>query len=216
MEVVDELLTPGCPNCAIKHLSAALAYLADLYMPERNAIEFHPISTSFKARAYVNLIESAEGYHSHLDFAIGLLQRAEEAHVFNGESDQAVSCRNYRVELIKDGARAVRAVTFALQSELGGYAIAQAHLAEAHRELRSFITCVPPLDADVILKMIVEIRKEYFDFQPPAVGEESNNKGESVMAIAKKTAAKTAAKAPTATKAACKGGKCASKKGCKK
>lgn len=28
MEIVDELMTPGCPNCFVKHMSAAVARMA--------------------------------------------------------------------------------------------------------------------------------------------------------------------------------------------
>ena len=73
MEIVDELMTPGCPNCARKHLSAAVERVVDgLNVQDRRNADVLAIL----ARAYINFIEAAEGYLSHRDYAVGLLVAA--------------------------------------------------------------------------------------------------------------------------------------------
>ena len=72
MDTVDELMTPGCPNCAVKHLSAALAYFVDEGNEKYETVDLDD-ALVFVGRAVVNLIESLNGYPSHFDFAIGLI-----------------------------------------------------------------------------------------------------------------------------------------------
>lgn len=223
MEVVDELLTPGCPNCAIKHLSAAIAHrvLDESEIPPPSRIE-HVLA----ARAFINLIECAEGYESHFDYAVGLLQLAEDEAIQAGDVPFAVDkVRPARTNLILHGKAGLRDALFEplfnpLESDIRAHSVmARAHLEEAYRELPAFFSCVPPAHLDVLRAMITAIRQDYFDFSPTVGGDD--NKEEPKMATKKTTTTK---KAPAAKKAAdtkaaqaaCKGGKCAGKKSCKK
>ena len=216
MEIVDEIMTPGCPNCYIKHLTAALACMAI------NRFDYVqvPYADVTVARALINLVEAREGYVSHRDLAIGLLAHAEIISRGTG----CIDLREIRVGLMTGDPNAEHK----LLNKINPKTLFVAHLKEAERELPDgplpvAMTCelscvvIPSIDqrtADGILSSIAEVRKEYFDL--PTVGEETTTKeeGGQEMACAKKTAVK---KAPAkATQAACKGGKCGTKKSCKK
>ena len=217
MEIVDEIMTPGCPNCYIKHLTAALACMAI------NRFDYVqvPYADVTVARALINLVEAREGYTSHRDLAIGLLAHAEIISMDGG----CVALREIRVGLMTGDPDAERRLLGRVSPE----ALFVAHLKEAERELPDgplpvVMTCelscvvIPSIDqrtADGILGSIAVVRKEYFDL--PTVGEETTTtkeEGGQEMACAKKTAVK---KAPAkAAQAACKGGKCGTKKSCKK
>ena len=215
MEIVDEIMTPGCPNCYIKHLTAALACMA-INRFDYVQVPYVDVTT---ARALINLIEAKEGYVSHRDLAIGLLAHAEIISRDMG----CIDLREIRVGLMTGDPNAERELLGMVSPE----ALFVAHLKEAERELPDgplpvAMTCelscvvIPTIDqrtADGILSSIAEVRKEYFDL--PTVGEETTTKeeGGQEMACAKKTAAKATAKA---AQAACKGGKCGTKKSCKK
>lgn len=217
LEIVDELMTPGCPQCAIKHLSAALCYAAELgRLPGRDDCCGSQV---LAARAYINLGEVMIGYRSHLWYAVGLLQRAEEKSL--SEGCEIPGARQARLLLEERGEAAVQeAMLTVAKVYLGPSAMYLAHLDEAVRELpghdwRGFVD-IPAL--------IEDIRREYFDLPEAAVaeGETTTNQGEPEMAtnkaaVVKKTS-KTkvpAAPAAKATHAACKGGKCKGKS-CKK
>lgn len=214
MEIVDELMTPGCPNCAIKHLSAALERVVDgINVPESDTSD----AMTLMARAYVNFVEAAEGYASHFDYAVGLLQRAEELAVMRGLPEFAKLVREHRVRVMTEGASGKPLFDLYLDS-LGR--LAAAHFREAVRELPAlserFDTVFPSFDADGVVKiraMIAWVREEYFGTTAKTPGE----KGEDTMATCAKKAACKAGKAgkaaPVAKKAACKGGKCGCKKG---
>ena len=216
MEIVDEIMTPGCPNCYIKHMTAALACMA--------INRFHcvqvPYAAVTAARALVNLVEAREGYTSHRDLAIGLLAHAEIISMDMG----CTELREIRVGLMTGDPDAERRLLGMVSPE----ALFVAHLKEAERELPDGplpvamtyeLSCVviPSIDqrtADAILGAVAEVRKEYFD--SPTVGGETTKEeeGGQEMACAKKTVVK---KAPAkAAQAACKGGKCGTKKSCKK
>ena len=216
MEIVDEIMTPGCPNCYIKHLTAALACMAI------NRFDYVqvPYADVTAARALINLVEAREGYTSHRDLAIGLLAHAEIISM----DDRCVDLREIRVGLVTGDPEAERRLLGRVSPE----ALFVAHLKEAERELPDGplpvamtyeLSCVviPYIDqrtADGILGSIAVVRKEYFD--SPTVGGETTKEeeGGQEMACAKKTVAK---KAPAkAAQAACKGGKCGTKKSCKK
>ena len=217
MEIVDEIMTPGCPNCYIKHLTAALACMAI------NRFDYVqvPYADVTVARALINLVEAREGYVSHRDLAIGLLAHAEIISRGMG----CIDLREIRVGLMTGDPDAERRLLGMVSPE----ALFVAHLKEAERELPDgplpvAMTCelscvvIPSIDqrtADGILSSIAEVRKEYFGL--PTVGEETTTtkeEGGQEMACAKKTAVK---KAPAkAAQAACKGGKCGTKKSCKK
>lgn len=201
MEIVDELMTPGCPQCYVKHMSAALSYAADHHGFSAPAGEI------LVARAVVNFTEVIEGYRSHYEFALGLLARAEQELVADGFVEEAKLVRNLRATVIPlavlHGANAAVERLSALPS---GSAYLLAHVAEAERELR--LERQFPTSAEEIASMIEAVRKEYFDL--PEVETPKGKGGEEAMACAKEAACKggkCAAKA-SAKKAACKGGKC--------
>ena len=134
-----------------------------------------------------------------------------------------VDLREIRVGLMTGDPEAERRLLGRVSPE----ALFVAHLKEAERELPDGplpvamtyeLSCVviPSIDqrtADGILDSIAVVRKEYFD-SPTVGGETTKEEGGQEMACAKKTVVK---KAPAkAAQAACKGGKCGTKKSCKK
>lgn len=219
MKVVDELMTPGCPQCAVKHLSAALYHAAELgRIPHRLEL---PDSIVLIARAYINLGEVLIGYKSHLWFAVGLLQRAEERALT--EVSSTAAARTARLALEERGVHGVLDTmrNLMIDVHLDHAVMCLAHMDEAVRELPAF---AEKMRMDDLIGSIERVRKEYFDLPEAAVaeGETTTNEGEPEMAtnkaaVVKKTG-KTkvpAASAAKATHAACKGGKCKGKS-CKK
>ena len=202
MEIVDELMTPGCPNCARKHLSAAVERVVDgLNVQDRRNADVLTIL----ARAYINFIEAAEGYLSHRDYAVGLLVAAEERLVRRGDTEYAKAIRAIRTGLMENPTD-LEALYLECVDRL-----ALAHIHEAFRELpelsyefdRNCFGSCSQETVDRLVAMIRWIDERYFLIKP----EEPGKGGESTMACGTK---KT-------VKAACKGGKCGGKKGgCKK
>lgn len=217
MQIVDELVTPGCPQCAVKHLSAAIAYIAD---SETSAKHTPSVMVGvYMARALINLVETMEGYRTHFDFAIGLLQRAEEfAAPDEGPSVRPLmhAVRSARVKLIAAGPEdaAVGTAIASLEASVDHTCMALGHIREAMRELPER-GIVPTLDVKQLSDMIAKIRDEYL-LEPdtttaPADGNDKPaTEGETNMATTKKAACKGAACKGT-TKCACKGGKTAKK-----
>lgn len=236
METVDELVTPGCPNCVVKHLSAAVMCMAEARCESFTCrVPKHAI---LAARAYINLVESMQGYRSHFDFAVGLLARAEELAIHDSVVrdkylEVAGIYRNARLGLIQNGPeRVVNAmwcldlalVNSCTDPEMIFEIFAFANAEEAYREApkEEFADDLRMYCAHMTVKgvqdTIAQVRKEFFDFDQ---GEKpAEEKGEEHMATAKKAPAKAAAKkaapvkvdakkapAKAATKAACKGGK---------
>ena len=220
LEVVDELMTPGCPQCAIKHLSAALCYAAEDYAKGRRYGASDPQPEPDRvllARAYINLGEVLIGYESHLWFAVGLLQRSEEEALCSYREGRGEIARSARLMLEKGGPGNVgHAMQYIRREALfEPIEMQYAHTAEARREL-------PVNDGDYhdYVGAIERIRKEYFDLPEAeaAEGETTTNQGEPEMATAKKAAPaakkgtkcadKGGATKKTATKACAKGGKC--------
>lgn len=206
MEIVDELTTPGCPQCAIKHLSAALMYMIT---PGRH--DFAARSKVWMAVAKINLAEVLVGYKSHLWYAVGMLQRAEETALAEGSS--YATARHARLLLEEQG---IAGVAEALRElDLGAVfeddEMCEAHLYEATRELPSLLVYPLMPDPEYLLREIERVREEYFitEEAPAASGNSAEKGGESDMA--KKTAKKAPAflkkEDPKAAKAACKGGK---------
>ena len=202
MEIVDELMTPGCPNCARKHLSAAVERVVDgLNVQDRRNADVLTIL----ARAYINFIEAAEGYLSHRDYAVGLLVAAEERLVRRGDTEYAKAIRAIRTGLMENPTD-LEALYIECVDRL-----ALAHIHEAFRELPELSyefdrNCFGSCSQETVDKLVAMIRwidERYFIIKP----EEPGKGGESTMACGTK---KT-------VKAACKGGKCGGKKGgCKK
>ena len=202
MEIVDELMTPGCPNCARKHLSAAVERVVDgLNVQDRRNADVLTIL----ARAYINFIEAAEGYLSHRDYAVGLLVAAEERLVRRGDTEYAKTIRAIRTGLMENPTD-LEALYIECVDRL-----ALAHIHEAFRELPELSyefdrNCFGSCSQETVDKLVAMIRwidERYFLIKP----EEPGKGGESTMACGTK---KT-------VKAACRGGKCGGKKGgCKK
>ena len=211
LEINDELMTPGCPQCAIKHLSAALYYRAEGFAIARQTPTGlflgqlpPPSDRVLLARAYINLGEVLVGYKSHLWFAVGLLQRSEEES--RREGGEGAVAREARLILEQKGLDGARE---AMQAIHGGTLLCaaemeMAHMQEAHRELPEFGDPSRSLEA-----AIAKIRAEYFDLPEVTVaeGEETPKEKEPEMATANKKAPVKAAKASKCAKCACKGGK---------
>ena len=161
MDTVDELMTPGCPNCAVKHLSAALAYFVDEGNAKSETVDLDD-ALLFVGRAVVNLIESLNGYPSHFDFAIGLIERAEETFTRSSCSKIGGRVREIRLALT-DGTMPIYSGAEELYSFARPYWMMLAHVAEALRELRS-IPLPSTLTAEWFRDTIAEVKKEYFDF----------------------------------------------------
>lgn len=93
-------MSEPCPQCAIKHLSMALAFIPET--PEK----VDPVIYFF-VRAIVNLNESLTGYPEHLYLAIGFLAELEPRLTasFEGlpDADYASKVRDARMLLIENG-----------------------------------------------------------------------------------------------------------------
>lgn len=212
MEVVDELMTPGCPQCAIKHLSAALYHKAN----EGAANTLPPDSYMVDVCvAYINLVEVRAGYHSHLWYAVGALVRAEERFALGIGGCVAREARlmleQYGEMALIDALNCIEAGTAPGHEEW-----AAAHYAEAMRELP---TMQAAMRMDDLIGSIERIREEFFvTEQEVAVAtstEGAEGGGEEAMATkkaAKKAPASLKKDDPKAKQAACKGGKCKGKK----
>lgn len=211
MKVVDELFTPGCPQCAVKHLSSALYYAA-LYEADRRRPSDPPqrlVPTEaavLLARAYINLGEVLIGYKSHLWFAVGMLQHAEEVAHRDCVPLVAETARNARLMLAAGGRSPLQGVMQRIwfSGHLGSLEMSCAHFDEAVRELPS---CADKMMMDDLIGSIERIREEFFNLPPSTVpgGEETTQtEKEPDMATAKKAA-------PKGTKCAAKGGKTATK-----
>ena len=171
MEIVDELFTPGCPQCAIKHLSAALYHKAIC-----NSLVTEPSFKSYMIEvciAYINLVEVRVGYRSHLWYAVGALVRAEELCAVHFPIVKEI--REARLLLEQHGMEAVVDALGILYNKLtpspGEWAIA--HFREAKRELPAFAGNLSYSD---LIGSIETIRKEFFNLPPSTVPGEENNK----------------------------------------
>ena len=202
-EVNDELVTPGCPRCAVKHLSAALAYMVGPY-PGSQPV---PTSCVWAAVARINLVEVMAGYRSHLWYAVGMLERSEEAARCEGSA--CAAAREARLMLEERGLDGVEAALRALHAGmvLNAMTLAEAHCYEAARELPSLLVYPIIPTPKRLLGEIERIRKEFFDFEeaPVASTEDEGKGGESDMATKKAPPAFLAK--GKGGKAACKGGK---------
>lgn len=196
MKVVDELFTPGCPQCAIKHLSAALYHRAK--MPDPMMLVPDPYMTCV-CTAYINLVEVKAGYRSHLWYAVGALVRAEERFAPRiGECvarEARLMLEEYGVNALLDALNCIQEGTAPAHADW-----AAAHFGEAVRELPAFADEMRMSD---LIGSIERIREEYFNLPPstvPGGDETTKTEKEPDMATAKKTA-------PKGTKCAAKGGK---------
>lgn len=215
MDIVDELMTPGCPQCAIKHLSAAIYYRAQHHRVEGvpHVAVYHRTRA---AVALINLAEALTGYRSHLWFAVGALVDGEVAALIACESHYAARMREARIELEQKGEAAIAKVMGHLFQfcQITNADWESAHYGEAQRELPAWDAWSS--DYDLVIR---KIREEYFiTDQEVAVAtstEGAGKGGEEAMATKKAAkakvdpkAAQAACKGGKAKKAACKGGKC--------
>lgn len=217
MEIVDEILTPGCPNCAIKHLSAALAIIPELQLLFRNGwIARERSLTNYEvdmAVARINFIEAMEGYESHWDYGVGLLVGVEDKMICEGEKSYTVNgLRGHRCA-------AMTATDYESRHDVVRFlsmppdVTMDAHLAEAFRELPELDRKATELGwceytkgtglakyitlAKIIVKLIKWVRDEFFaaeqtkDFET----KENEEKGGEPMAMKKAVAKKAPAKA---------------------
>ena len=158
MDIVDELMTPGCPQCAIKHLSAALYYRA-----QHQRVEGAPhVSVYHHTRAAVALINLAEtltGYRSHLWYAVGALVDGEVSALVAGESHYAAIMREARIELERNGEAAIGKVMCHLFQfcQITNADWESAHYGEAWRELPAWDAWSS--DYDLAIR---KIREEFF------------------------------------------------------
>lgn len=168
---VDELMTPGCPQCAVKHLSAALYHVA------RGAVQKDVIPDPYMVEictAYINLVEVRAGYHSHLWYAVGALVRAEER--MAPRIGECVA-REARLMLEQYGEEAVIDVLNCLcEGTCPDHADwAAAHFGEARRELPAM---ADQMEMGDLIGSIQRVRQEYFDLPPSTVpgGEKQTGK----------------------------------------
>lgn len=202
MEIVDELMTPGCPQCAIKHLSAALYHRA-VKAPGSPAAQTYRVLT---AVAKINLYEVLNGYRSHLWYAVGALERAEEIALSSCERTDAI--REARLVLEERGEAGVKTALAILASRATVFPAdwEGAHIMEADRELPGF-----GFDQLDLIGSIERIREEFFkgfEEAPAVSGVEAEKGGETDMAKAAKKAPAALKKGDAKAKqAACKGGK---------
>lgn len=215
MDIVDELMTPGCPQCAVKHLSAAIYYRAQHHRVE-GAPHVAVYHRTRAAVALINLAEALTGYRSHLWFAVGALVDGEVAALIACESHYAARMREARIELEQKGEAAIAKVMGHLFQfcQITNADWESAHYGEAQRELPAWDAWSS--DYDLVIR---KIREEYFiTDQEVAVAtstEGAGKGGEEAMATKKAAkakvdpkAAQAACKGGKAKKAACKGGKC--------
>ena len=215
MDIVDELMTPGCPQCAIKHLSAAIFHRA------RHATrdDKPQLATGYMvsaAVAWINLVEVQTGYKSHLWYAVGALVDAEELAFLGGDARYAAKVREARLILERRGLAGVeQALGQLFTCDLNDVTLEVAHASEARRELPRWGGWPGPCGygATPYAELIERIREDFMvvdsEEAPGASAEAAGKGGESDMAT------KKAAKAdPKAAKAAAKGGK--TKKACGK
>lgn len=213
MDIVDELMTPGCPQCAVKHLSAALYHRARLVGGGED-LRPDPYMVDVCV-AYINLVEVRAGYHSHLWYAVGALVRAEER--FAPRIGGCVA-REARLMLEQYGEGALIDALNCIEAGTapGHEDWAMAHYSEAMRELPAMQA---EMRMDDLIGSIERIREEFMvvdsEEAPGASAEAAEKGGESDMATKKAAkadpkAAKAAAKGGKAKQAACKGG-CAKK-----
>ena len=205
--VNDELITPGCPRCAVKHLSAALYHVA-----KDGAANTRPPDPYMvcMCTAYINLVEVRAGYASHLWYAVGALIRAEE-HFAVGiggcvAREARLMLEQYGEGALIDALRCIREGTAPNHADW-----AAAHFDEARREL-------PAEEGEMrmgdLVGSIEYLWKKYLE-APVASSEDAGKGGESDMATKKAPPAFLAkGKDAKGAKAACKGGK--AKKACGK
>lgn len=161
---INDSLTDICPQCALKHLSAALACALDLERERvsgNGALDFPVSDWEVEVGvAIINVAEWASGYDSHLAYAVGRLARAEDIMAATGEYKYISQVREYRL-FLQDEASQSKAVqdnrvwydminSIAHDSKV----MAAAHAKEASREL----PCPATTDVTIITSGFAPIK----------------------------------------------------------
>lgn len=161
MEIVDKLVGPACAQCAVKHMAAALACLADMVPGARMECERHWVLWE---RAVINATEAVEGYSSHYALAVGLMELAEEAAAELGRTEFSRDARAERLKMMETWSH--------VPSTLGSLvAKFRAHMDEAERESPGLLRvpdcseCTVSEAADAVSGAIAEARSEFFELE---------------------------------------------------
>lgn len=179
-EIHDELVTPGCPQCARKHLESALTYLirdgvpSGTHPPLEQDLEIAP--SVLLARALINLGEYFIGYGSHIRLVRGFLEQYELATSLDAEWVNARWARNLRCCLSESaqGHVAPLEVHDLLRSPerpfISSLVYAYAHYKEALRELPDLAR---PIDLhfshELILTLLDDLESAFFSDPAPEV-----------------------------------------------
>lgn len=181
---INDVLTDPCPQCALKHLSAALFYAASLKPDE----EIAPFADEVCAAiALINMAEYRSGYKSHFGYIVGALVAAED---FNGMDSETY--RTARLSFVNGNIN--RAIIVLIGDGVSNRAMARAHAREAFRELPILRST-----SDGVVQWVVEallygsdarkfidaaqyattwVRENFFDdAQPAQTGGDSNGQG---------------------------------------
>lgn len=168
-EIHDELLNPGCPQCARKHLESALAYLIGEGAPRNSpAIRIHDLDkdpASLLARALINFDEYIVGYDSHIRLVRGFLEQFEMACVLQGDREMAQWARRLRCALSEPGGTPMTTEVYDVlhaRPFVAPIVFAWAHVKEAIRELPDLRCLAEHLTCDLVLDMIMDVEVTYF------------------------------------------------------
>jgi hypothetical protein len=236
MEINDELMTPGCPQCALKHICQALVAATNVHgmsmdTPMVVAMAANELCTSkfglgryAVARACVNLVEAMQGYGSHRDFAVGLLAEGERLALSSAAPDEVrmraaqwIRCNRCDFLRLPVGSEGYCGDLRTLFDDVEPADLYVAHVSEAYRELPDmerlcgdFLKVTP----SGLLQAADAVRKEYFNFEEAPAASDTNAEkgGETNMT---KKVAKAAAKAATKAVAKKAPAKAATKAACK-
>ena len=181
---INDVLTDPCPQCALKHLSAALFYVASL-KPDENIMPF--ADEVCAAIALVNIAEYKRGYKSHFGYIVGALTAAEDSATKDEHGEQA------RVARLSFIAGNISHAVNVLDAVVTRKALARAHAREAFRELPMLSTADGVADCvveallhgsdarefiDAAQDAIVWVRENFFDdAQPAQIGGDTNGQG---------------------------------------
>lgn len=183
---INDVLTDPCPQCALKHLSAALFYAL---RPGKSKCEsMLPFGDEVLAAiALINIAEFKSGYTSHFAYIVGALAAAED--LLGPRSPEYRSARLSFVNGKIDNAINILSIDAG-----SNVAMARAHVLEALRELpmlrspEGLADCVVeallddgvPRDKfiDAAQDAIAWVRENFFyDAQPAQTGGDTNGQG---------------------------------------
>lgn len=185
-EIHDELLNPGCPQCARKHLESALVYLLQdgNYSDDTMHMDvWRGEPTVPLARALINYAECVVGYESHIILARGFLEQFEEKCAHAGDARTANWARQLRFCMTEDPKAQAGTVHQVLQlpwaPTIHRFAWAVAHFLEAIRELPDLEAPIETFGPRHIYELLGKVEHEYFSLAlTPKKGGEYGNKSE--------------------------------------